>query len=243
MSNAHVTTDHATIKDWAKTRGGKPAEVEGTGDEDPGVLRIEFPDYSGCEKLKRIQWPSFFKKFDEKDLALLYQETTDQGEISRFCKFVYAPTGVLEKLHEEHGQIRQLLEKMSDTTQNAVKTRPRMVEELEEKIVPHMVGEEKIFYKAMKKHATKEQMPTALEGYEEHRLARKALKRLKKADPDTPDWDARQKVLKEVVEHHIEEEESELFEMAWEQLGRDGLQEMEGEYLAREEKAMENLKS
>lgn len=83
------TTDHNTIRQWVEERGGSPATVKATekGD-DPGLLRINFPGYSGENRLEDISWDEFFKKFDEKKLAFLYQDETRDGETSRFWKFV-----------------------------------------------------------------------------------------------------------------------------------------------------------
>jgi hypothetical protein len=89
MGSARVTTDHDEIRRWTEERGGKPATVVGTGDEkDPGILRIDFPEYSGEGALREISWDELFKKLDEKGLAFLYQETTADGKLSRFNKFV-----------------------------------------------------------------------------------------------------------------------------------------------------------
>lgn len=83
------TVDHNLIRSWVEDRGGKPATVMGTGGkDDPGILRINFPGYSGSRTLKEISWEEFFKKFDEKGLAFLYQEETAEGKESRFFKFV-----------------------------------------------------------------------------------------------------------------------------------------------------------
>lgn len=83
------TTDHEIIRRWIEERGGSPAAVKATekGD-DPGLLRINFPGYSGDDRLEDISWDEFFKKFDEKDLEFLYQDETRDGETSRFWKFV-----------------------------------------------------------------------------------------------------------------------------------------------------------
>lgn len=83
------TTDHATIQRWVEERGGSPATVKATeGKNDPGLLRINFPGYSGADRLEDISWEDFFKKFDEKHLEFLYQDETRDGETSRFWKFV-----------------------------------------------------------------------------------------------------------------------------------------------------------
>lgn len=84
-----TTTDHETIRRWVEERGGRPATVKGTeeGDE-AGVLRIDFPGYGDDEKLQPISWEEFFQKFEEKQLAFLYQEETSEGKESRFFKFI-----------------------------------------------------------------------------------------------------------------------------------------------------------
>ena len=83
--DAKTTTDHDEIRRWAEERGGKPASVRGTGDGGAGVLRIAFTDH---EDLEAIDWDEFFDKFEEADLAFLYQEKTAEGKPSRFFKFV-----------------------------------------------------------------------------------------------------------------------------------------------------------
>jgi hypothetical protein len=87
--DSKTTTDHNIIKKWIEERGGKPAAVKATADkEDPGLLRVDFPGYSGEDSLEEISWEAFFEKFEEKDLAFLYQDETSKGETSRFFKFV-----------------------------------------------------------------------------------------------------------------------------------------------------------
>lgn len=89
MSSAAKTTDHNKIRKWAEERGGVPATVRSTksGDE-PGLLRIDFPEASQPAEFEHIDWDDFFEKFDESNLAFLYQEQTADGKISRFNKFV-----------------------------------------------------------------------------------------------------------------------------------------------------------
>lgn len=88
MSDAKTTQDHDTIRAWAQARGGKPATVSGTGDGEAGILRLDFDPKD--EKLDTITWGEFFAKFDEADLAFLYQEETADGKKSRFHKFISA---------------------------------------------------------------------------------------------------------------------------------------------------------
>ena len=89
MGQAFKTTDHEAIRQWVEERGGAPARVKGTGSKgDPGLLRIDFPGYSGEDSLEAIDWDEWFAKFEENELALLVQEETREGEPSRFNKLV-----------------------------------------------------------------------------------------------------------------------------------------------------------
>lgn len=88
--SARATTDHDFIRHWAEERSGQPSRVRGTGDDDdPGMIRIDFPGYSGEDSLETISWDEFFQKFDERDLALLYRDIRhDDGQLDNFNKLV-----------------------------------------------------------------------------------------------------------------------------------------------------------
>jgi hypothetical protein len=80
---AQTTTDHDTIRMWAEARNGWPSRVKGTGDAtDPGLLRLDFGKPE--EDLEAITWDEFFEKFEESELALLYEDEPD----NRFSKLV-----------------------------------------------------------------------------------------------------------------------------------------------------------
>jgi hypothetical protein len=88
-AKSHRTIDHDEIRKWVEERGGKPATVKRTGDKnEPGLLRIDFPGYSGEGTLEEISWDDFFEKFEEAELAFVYQEETADGKTSRFSKLV-----------------------------------------------------------------------------------------------------------------------------------------------------------
>jgi hypothetical protein len=98
QSESKITTDHDTIRKWVEERGGWPATVKRTKeDNEVGILRIDFPGYSGKQSLVKITWEDFFKKFDEANLAFLYQEQTASGTESRFSKFVHREVIVEKK--------------------------------------------------------------------------------------------------------------------------------------------------
>jgi hypothetical protein len=80
-AQSRTTTDHEEIRRWAEERGAHPACVKGTGDKgDVGMLRLDFPGYSGKQSLQPIGWDEFFEKFDERGLALLFQEKHRAGK-------------------------------------------------------------------------------------------------------------------------------------------------------------------
>ena len=88
-AKSKLTIDHEEIRKWAEERGGHPATVKRTAKGGaPGILRIDFPGYSGEDTLEEISWDDFFEKFDESDLAFVYQDKTATGRQSRFGKFV-----------------------------------------------------------------------------------------------------------------------------------------------------------
>lgn len=81
-----ITRDHKVIEHWAEERKAVPATVEGTerGGK-PGVLRFDFP---GGSELKEVSWEDWFATFDDRDIAMLFQEHKTDGSQSNFFQFV-----------------------------------------------------------------------------------------------------------------------------------------------------------
>jgi hypothetical protein len=89
--SAEPTTDHDYIRSWVEERGGWPACVKGTGDseDDVGMIRIDFPGFSGQQSLERIEWDEWFEQFDTNQLAFLHRDMRhSDGELDRFNKLV-----------------------------------------------------------------------------------------------------------------------------------------------------------
>ena len=100
MALSKRTTDHDEIRKWAESRGAIPAEVSSTHrGKEPGILRFEFPKTPNHNdsNLQEVRWEDFFRKFDENDLELLYQDRTADGQKSNFNKLVHPE-------HEEHSR-------------------------------------------------------------------------------------------------------------------------------------------
>jgi len=99
MASAQRTTDHQAIQDWVEARGGKPAHVKRSSNpQDPGILRIDFPGYSGEGSLEELDWDTWFDAFEQNRLAFLYQEKTADGQQSRFSKLVRRQAG--DEMHD-----------------------------------------------------------------------------------------------------------------------------------------------
>ena len=89
MASAQPLTDHDEIRQWAEARGARPACVKGTGaGSDAGMIRLDFPGWSGGDSLQEISWDEWYRAFDENNLALLVQERATDGDTSNFNKLV-----------------------------------------------------------------------------------------------------------------------------------------------------------
>jgi hypothetical protein len=128
----------------------------------------------------------------------------------------------LDLLEQDHRRLKALLEEGTHTTGDA--PRRRLLEALTSELTTHELIEEKILYPALKAHA--EAKDIVLEGYQEHHVADLVLEELQQLPPSDERWGAKLKVLKENLEHHIEEEEGEMFKTARSILSREQLEEI-----------------
>ena len=115
-------------------------------------------------------------------------------------------------LKEDHQKVNGIFTQLEPTTERAEKTRTELFARLKEELDVHARIEETIFYPAIKQEA--ETREIVLEGFEEHHVVKMLLKELEALPVDTEQWTAKLKVLQENVEHHVEEEEGEMFQKA-----------------------------
>jgi hemerythrin-like domain-containing protein len=115
-------------------------------------------------------------------------------------------------LKVDHKKVAGILEKIDATTERGVKTREGLFTELKTELEIHTRIEETIFYPALEK--ADETRDITLEAFEEHRLVKQLLEELEASDKGTEQWTAKFTVLKENIEHHVEEEEDEMFKKA-----------------------------
>jgi hemerythrin-like domain-containing protein len=123
----------------------------------------------------------------------------------------------IELLKRDHDSVKTILDTLEDTTERAVKTRRELFEKFRREMQAHETIEEEIFYPALKRHA--ETKDITLEGYEEHHVVDLVMGELENVPVDDETWIAKFTVMKENVEHHIEEEEEEMFPKAREVIG------------------------
>jgi hypothetical protein len=115
-------------------------------------------------------------------------------------------------LETDHRRFEQLLKDGEETTERAIKGRGEVLDTLTSELNVHEAIEEQILYPALRPHA--EAHAIVLEGIEEHHVADIIVKELHEVRKDNEKWGAKFKVLKESVEHHIQEEERRMFPVA-----------------------------
>ncbi|MGV8843305.1 MAG: hemerythrin domain-containing protein [Pseudomonas sp.] len=130
----------------------------------------------------------------------------------------------IELLKTDHQTVKDLLSQLSESTDRAVKKRTELLNKLEAEITVHTSLEEEILYPAFKEAGGKEAAQMYYEAKEEHRTVDSlVMPDLKVTDPSAPEFAGRLKVLKELLEHHIKEEETEMFPKATKLLGKEAL--------------------
>ncbi|MDQ1639130.1 MAG: hypothetical protein QOF62_2469 [Pyrinomonadaceae bacterium] len=123
-------------------------------------------------------------------------------------------------LKADHKKVAGILEKIDETTERGVKTREELFTQLKTELDIHTRIEETIFYPALKD--ADETRDITLEAFEEHKVVKTLLGELESLGKDKEEWTAKFTVLKENIEHHVEEEEGEMFPKARKVLGEDG---------------------
>ncbi len=127
-------------------------------------------------------------------------------------------------LKNDHKKVAGLLEKLEGTTERALKTREELFTQLKSELDVHAEIEEKIFYPVLEK--ADETRDITLEAFEEHRLVKQLLGELEAEAKDDEHWTAKFTVLKENIEHHVEEEEGEMFKKARRVLSKAEIEEL-----------------
>jgi hemerythrin-like domain-containing protein len=142
----------------------------------------------------------------------------------------------IQLLKADHDKVKKLLTELESTTERAIKTRTELFETIRTELTVHEVIEEEIFYPALKEHPKAKDI--VLEGYEEHHVVDTLMGELEALPVDDETWGAKAKVMQENIEHHIEEEEGEMFAKARQVFDRAELVELGERMAERKAKAM-----
>ena len=145
----------------------------------------------------------------------------------------------LRLLKDDHDKMRKLLTELESTTERGVRTREELFSRIKGELTIHEVIEEEIFYPALKEHPKAKDI--VLEGYEEHHVVDTVIAELEGLPVDDESWGAKAKVMQENVEHHMEEEEGEMFQKARQVFDREELDELGTRMEQRKAEAQEEL--
>jgi hypothetical protein len=127
----------------------------------------------------------------------------------------------LQLLKADHEKVKGLLNELDRTTERGVKTREDLFTRLRRELEGHESIEEEIFYPALNEHPKTKEL--ILEAYEEHHVVDQVMHEIEATAFDDETWGAKLTVMKENLEHHIEEEEREMFKQALQVFDRDEL--------------------
>jgi len=138
---------------------------------------------------------------------------------------------ILTTLKAEHDELRELFKKMEASTDRAEKGRLDLLERIEQQLIRHAKWEESVFYPAFAERADRDGLKTHAEALTEHSAVENSvLPALKEAEPTTPEFAGRAKVLGEFVDHHASEEEKTMFKMARQMFSADELAQFDEDY-------------
>ncbi|HEX7369788.1 MAG TPA: hemerythrin domain-containing protein [Rhodanobacteraceae bacterium] len=144
-------------------------------------------------------------------------------------------------LTEDHEKVKKLLKQLNETSTGAGKSRTDLLDKIATELKVHTTIEEEIFYPAFKQACGDvEDDKLYFEALEEHRAAGElVLPDLQATDVGSEQFGGRAKVLKDLVEHHAEEEEDEMFKRARKVFSKDELEDLGNQLQARKQELMQ----
>jgi hemerythrin HHE cation binding domain-containing protein len=124
-------------------------------------------------------------------------------------------------LKKQHREVKALFKKLEGT--DNPRMRRQLMNEMARSLEGHTLIEEEIFYPAIRGLETRKAEEMVLEAYEEHHVVKLVLAELPRVNPEDERFEAKMTVLSELIQHHVEEEEKEMFKLA-QKLGRNELE-------------------
>ena len=121
----------------------------------------------------------------------------------------------IQLLKEDHDNVKELFKKFEDANK---RTKQRILEQIINELETHTHLEEEIFYPAVMDGTEEEGQDMVYESIEEHRLVDFMIERIREVESDDESFESKVKVLQELVEHHIQDEEKEMFPLVKKQM-------------------------
>jgi len=143
----------------------------------------------------------------------------------------------LKLLELDHEKVKKILSDLDSTTERGVKTREELFTKVRQELVVHEAIEEEIFYPALKEHPKAKDI--VLEAYEEHHVVDQVMAEIDGLPFDDETWGAKLSVMKENVEHHIEEEEDQMWKQARQVFDDSELEQLGARMEARKEELLQ----
>jgi hemerythrin superfamily protein len=141
---------------------------------------------------------------------------------------------ILSTLQAEHDEVQEMLEKLNGS--DNAREQKQLVARIKAALVPHNKAEEKVVYDAVLALRGREARVDGHEGYIEHNLGGITLKKLEKLTANTPEFKAAAKVLKELIDHHVEEEERNIWSLVRRNFSAEDRAVMNRDFLAAKKK-------
>ena len=118
----------------------------------------------------------------------------------------------IQLLKKQHKEVKGLFKKVEKA--EGARERRRLMEEITTALEAHTTIEEEMFYPAVRDLGSKKATEMVAEAFEEHHVVKLVLADLPKVDPEDERFEAKMTVLSELIQHHVEEEEQEMFKLA-----------------------------
>ena len=148
------------------------------------------------------------------------------------------PEGILNDLHEDHEEVSGLIEQMIKTEDG--KERGAIFKEMMSKLLAHSHAEQNVLYKKMEKSENEKSRTFAYEGENEHQIVEQQLQQMARArNKASEQWTAQASVLQDLIEHHVEEEESTGFSCARSEFDGEALEKMADQFRKQKEKLLQ----
>lgn len=142
-------------------------------------------------------------------------------------------------LKTDHDKLKGLLTQLEKTTERGVKTREQLFATIKGELTVHEIIEEEIFYPELKSHPKAKDL--VLEGYQEHHVVDLLMGELEALPVEDETWGAKAQVMQEDIEHHIAEEEDEMFKVARQVFEKSELDDLGDRMQQRRESARQEL--